>query len=137
MGYTIKAIAAKLGLTTYTLRYYEKEGLLPTVERDQNGNRVFTEHDIEWLQLICCLRDTGMPVNKIKRYVVLCQEGDRSIAVRREIIFRHKQAVEQRIEQMNGCLVRINKKLECYDEFVEAKGVDGCNPFNSVKKANP
>ena len=67
MGFTIKQVAEKLDLTAYTLRYYEKEGLLPFVERDSNGNRIFNDHDIEWIMLICCLRATGMSVGEIKQ----------------------------------------------------------------------
>ncbi|MEG6584247.1 MerR family transcriptional regulator [Dendrosporobacter sp. 1207_IL3150] len=62
MTYTIKQVSQKLDLTAYTLRYYEREGLLPFVGRDNNGNRIFNDHDIEWLILIRCLRDTGMSV---------------------------------------------------------------------------
>jgi DNA-binding transcriptional MerR regulator len=135
MGYTIKQVADKLDLTAYTLRYYEKEGLLPFVERDAKGNRVFNDHDIEWIMLICCLRDTGMPVGKIKRYVELCVEGDQTIASRRQIIVQHKCAVEQKITQMNDCLAKINKKLGYYDEFVSGRRTDCCNPQTTHRKS--
>lgn len=128
MGYTIKQIAEKLDLTAYTLRYYEKEGLLPFVERDKNGNRIFNDHDIEWVTLVCCLRDTGMPVGEIKRYVGLCMDGDKTIEVRRQMILQHKRVVEQKIEQMNRYLTKINKKLKRYDELVMGRCVDQCNP---------
>ncbi len=133
MGFTIKQVAEKLDLTAYTLRYYEKEGLLPFVDRDNNGNRIFNDHDIEWLMLICCLRATGMSVGEIKRYVALCMEGDTTIESRREIILQHKYAVEQKIAQMNDCLTKINKKLGLYDEFVSGQGIDCCNPKNRRK----
>lgn len=128
MGFTIKQVAERLDLTTYTLRYYEKAGLLPFVERDHNGNRVFNEHDIEWIMLICCLRATGMSVAEIKRYVELCMKGDTTIESRREIIVQHKCTVEQKIAQMNDCLVRINKKLGYYDEFVRGEVLECCHP---------
>ncbi len=128
MGYMIKEVAAKLNLTAYTLRYYEKAGLLPFVKRDDNGNRVFEDNDLEWVMLICCLRDTGMSVGTIKCYVDLCLEGDSTMETRRQMIVRHKLAVEQRIEQMNGCLARINKKLGCYEKSAEGDGSDVCNP---------
>jgi DNA-binding transcriptional MerR regulator len=128
MGYTIKQVAEKLDLTAYTIRYYEKEGVLPFVERDENGNRIFNDNDIEWVMLIRCLRDTGMSVGEIKRYVALCMQGDTTMEVRRQIISQHKCAVEQKIEQMNDYLARINKKLRYYDEFVIGRGIDCCNP---------
>ena len=128
MGYTIKQVAERLDLTAYTLRYYEKEGLLPFIERNDNGNRIFNDNDVEWVMLICCLRDTGMSVAEIKRYVDLCLEGDRTIETRRQIILQHKRVVEEKIGQMNDYLARINKKLGCYDEFARGKGIDCCNP---------
>lgn len=127
MGYTIAQVAEKVDLTAYTLRYYEKEGLLPFVERDEHGNRLFKENDIEWIMLICCLRDTGMSVAEIKRYVDLCMEGDGTIEVRRKIILEHKKVLEQKIEQLKEYLVKIDKKLEYYDLAIN-KGVDTCNP---------
>jgi DNA-binding transcriptional MerR regulator len=128
MEYTIKQVAEKLDLTTYTLRYYEKEGLLPFVERDNHGHRLFHDHDIEWLMLICCLRATNMSVGDIKLYVALCLEGDQTIESRRQIIVKHKWAVEQKITEMNGCLTRINKKLGYYDQFINGQGTNSCNP---------
>lgn len=128
MGYMIKEVAAKLNLTAYTLRYYEKTGLLPFVKRDDSGNRVFEDNDLEWVMLIRCLRDTGMSVGAIKCYVDLCLEGDSTMETRRQMIVRHKLAVEQRIEQMNGCLARINKKLGCYEKSAVGDGSDVCNP---------
>lgn len=128
MGYTIKQVGEILDLSAYTLRYYEKEGLMPVVGRDDNGNRIFNDYDIEWVVLIRCLRDTGMSVREIKRYVGLCQEGDSTIEVRRQMIAQHKRTVEQKIEQMKNYLVKLNKKLGYYDDYVAGKGTDCCNP---------
>lgn len=128
MGYAIKEVAAKLNLTAYTLRYYEKAGLLPFVKRDHSGNRVFDDNDLEWVLLIRCLRDTGMSVGEIKCYVDLCVAGESTMETRRQMIVRHKLAVEQRIEQMNGCLAKINKKLGCYEKLAAGAGGDVCNP---------
>lgn len=132
MGYTIREVAERFDLTAYTLRYYEKEGLLPFVKRDQRGNRVFEENDVEWITLICCLRDTGMSVTEIRRYVDLCMEGEDKIEARRQIILEHKQAVEKKIAQMKKYLTKINKKLQYYDDLVKHKGIDCCNPNHSL-----
>lgn len=121
MDYTIKQIAEKFSLTPYTLRYYEKEGLLPHVRRDRRGNRLFSETDVEWLTLICCLRDTGMSVSEIKRYGQLCQEGDAYIGDRRQMILDHKKTVEAKIAKMRQYLVKIEAKLQYYDELVKGK----------------
>ncbi|HMM20444.1 MAG TPA: MerR family transcriptional regulator [Selenomonadales bacterium] len=137
MGYTIKQVGERLQLSAYTLRYYEKEGLLPVVARDENGNRAFTDADIEWILLIRCLRDTGMSVGEIKRYVALCRQGDQTIDVRREIMERHKRAVEQKIEQMKNYLRKIDKKLGYYDAFIAGKGTDCCNPLGRSPAHRP
>lgn len=133
MTYTIKQVSQKLDLTAYTLRYYEREGLLPFVGRDNNGNRVFNDHDIEWLMLILCLRDTGMSVAEIKSYVSLCLEGDSTIEIRKQIMLRHKRDVEQRIALMNGYLAKINKKLDYYENFVVGQDIDCCNPKSKAR----
>lgn len=134
MGYTIKQVTEKCDLTAYTIRYYEKEGLLPFVERDANGNRLFSDQDVEWIALICCLRDTGMSIGEIRRYVNLCLEGDKTIEIRRQIILQHKHAVEQNIIQMNNYLAKIIKKLGYYDELVTGNGEDACNPVIRGRK---
>jgi MerR family transcriptional regulator, aldehyde-responsive regulator len=127
MAYTIKEVSNKVNLSAYTLRYYEKEGLLPYVQRNKHGNRLFGDEDIEWIGLICCLRDTGMPVAEIKRYVDLCMKGDETVQTRRQIILNQKAFIEKQIEEMQVHLTRINKKLEYYDQLVAQTG-DGCNP---------
>lgn len=128
MGYTIKQVAQKLALTAYTLRYYEKEGLLPFVERDENGNRQFNDNDIEWVMLIRCLRDTGMSISEIKCYVDLCIDGDNTIETRKQLMLQHKRVVEQKIKQMTEFLAKIEKKINYYDNFVVGKDIDCCNP---------
>ncbi|OCL27754.1 MerR family transcriptional regulator [Orenia metallireducens] len=128
MGYTIRQVAEMVDLTTYTLRYYEKEGLLPFIERNEHGNRVFKDSDIEWIQLVCCLRDTGMSISEIKDYVNLCIEGDKTTELRRQIILDHKLKVEQKIEKMKQSLVKINKKLKCYNDLTISEETDVCNP---------
>ncbi|AGK95798.1 MerR family transcriptional regulator [Clostridium pasteurianum] len=133
MEYTIKQVAERVDLTEYTLRYYEKEGLLPSIERDEHGIRQFKENDIEWIRLICCLRDTGMSISKIKDYVDLSIEGDSTIELRRQIILNQKMVTEQKIEGMNKNLDMINKKLKHYNEFVAGKHRDPCNQSNTIK----
>jgi DNA-binding transcriptional MerR regulator len=134
MGYTIKQVAEKIDLTPYTLRYYEKEGLLPFVRRNERGNRIFDDKDLEWITLICCLRDTGMSVADIKRYVELCQDGNKTIGIRRQIMLDHKQSIEQKMKKLQHHLDKINKKLEYYDNFQNTPGIDRCNPNSHKKK---
>ena len=132
MKYTIKQVAEQFALSAHTLRYYEKEGLLPLVMRDENGNRLFGEADLEWLVLIRCLRDTGMSVGEIKAYVALCQQGNATIFQRREIIAQHKRDVEKKICRMQEYLTRIDRKLQGYDAFIAGESSCVCQPARSM-----
>ena len=115
MGYSIAEVAEKTHLTAHTLRYYEKEGLLPFVDRSDSGNRDFKTKDLEWLELICCLKNTGMPIKKIKEYIELCLKGDDTIDVRRQIFINHREEVIEQIEELNKNLDKINGKISYYD----------------------
>lgn len=76
MFYTIGEMAKKLNVAPSTLRYYDKEGLLPFVERSGGGIRMFKDSDFEWLSIIECLKKTGMPIKEIKNFIDWCMEGD-------------------------------------------------------------
>ncbi len=123
MGYSIKAMSEKVGLTEYTLRYYEREGLLPGIERDENGNRNFSDQDLELIGLICCLRNTGMSLTAIKRFVALAQE-DATISVRKQMLLEQKQVIEQKIQQFKKYALKIDKKIACYEELEKNGGAD-------------
>ena len=84
--YTVKQIADKVGLSEHTVRYYTNENLIPNVMRDKNNNRVFTEESVGWLIGIKCLKDGGVPLKKIKEYVDLCLQGEKTVKERYKII---------------------------------------------------
>ena len=115
MGYSIAQVAEKTHLTAHTLRYYEKEGLLPFVDRSDSGNRDFKDRDLEWLELICCLKNTGMPIKKIKEYIGLCLKGDNTLDVRREIFITHREEVINQMAELQKNLDKINCKINYYD----------------------
>ena len=114
MPYTIKEVAKKYNLSAHTLRYYEKEGLLPFVERNEQGNRIFKDKDFEWLDIICCLRNTNMPISKIKEYVDLCLEGPETICKREDMLLKHKKYIENEIETFNSYLRIVDNKINYY-----------------------
>lgn len=115
MNYSIKQVSEKTHLTVHTLRYYDKEGLLPFVRRDAAGNRVFTDSDIDWLDLICCLKNTGMPIKQIATFIQWCMEGDPSLSARLEMLVEHRQVVLQQINELQHNLETINHKIERYE----------------------
>ena len=91
--YTISQAAERLGVTAYTLRYYDKEGLLPFVGRSQGGARVFTDQDLENLRIISCLKASGMPIKDIREFLHWCALGDESLSQRYQMFLERKAAV--------------------------------------------
>lgn len=130
MTYTIAQAAARCGLTTHTLRYYDKEGLLPYVDRSESGIRIFKESDFEWLHVITCLKDTGMPIKKIKVFIDLCIQGDEALSERLEILREHKRDVEEQMSQLEKHMKTIDYKVRYYESAVEA-GTESIHKKNS------
>lgn len=126
MNYSIKEFSLKTGLSISTLRFYEKERVLPFVKRDGYGYRIYDDENIEWIDFILALRSTGMPIAEIKRYVDLYKEGEKTIQERKQMILDHKVNVQKEIMQMNRYLDKINYKLSLYDileEDLEKKNI--------------
>lgn len=122
--YSIKEAAERSGITAHTIRYYEKEGLLPFVERKPSGVRVFSDRDLAWLSLITCLKNTGMPIKGIREFVNWYMEGDVSLAQRLEMFEAHKKNVEEQIAQLQKYLEKIDYKVWYYQTAVEAGTID-------------
>lgn len=120
MKLTISEAAKKMNLTTHTIRYYDKEGLLPFVERTESGIRYFTENDLEGLGIINCLKATGMPIKEIKIFIDWCTEGDTTLKERYEMFLERKEAVEAQILELQQALNLINHKCWYYKTALEA-----------------
>lgn len=114
MTYTIKDVAQKTGLSIFTIRFYDKEGLLPFVSRNKSGIRVFTESDINQMMTICCLKNTGMQIKDIKKYIDYCMEGASTIDARKELFVEHRNEIINQINALNENLKLIDSKLEIY-----------------------
>lgn len=120
MTYTITEAGRQFGLTAHTLRYYDKEGLLPFVERSPSGIRTFKDSDMEWLRVITCLKDTGMPIRKIRDFVLWAMEGDATIEKRLTFIKSHKEDVLAQMEELKRHLETIDYKISYYETAMEA-----------------
>ena len=114
--YSIQDVSKKTGLTAHTLRYYEKEGLIPGVERSQGGFRQYTDEDLERLGLICCLKNTGMSIQEIARFVKLTHEGEHTLEERVELLRAHREQVLERIAEMQKHLEKVTWKLNFFTE---------------------
>jgi DNA-binding transcriptional MerR regulator len=124
MPYTISEAAKKLKLTASTLRFYDKEGLLPFVDRSSNGIRMFKDADFEWLRLIECLKATDMPIKEIKTFIDWYLEGDSTLQQRCEMFHERKRIVEAQIEELQKTLDMINYKCWYYDTAFAAGTIE-------------
>lgn len=114
MTYTIKDISKMFGISIYTIRFYDKEGLLPFVMRNKSGNRVFTESDVSLFRTICCLKNTGMQLKDIKKYIDFCMEGPSTIDSRKKLLLEHQEVILGQISTLNENLDLIRSKIEKY-----------------------
>ncbi|EPZ52676.1 MULTISPECIES: MerR family transcriptional regulator [Alicyclobacillus] len=124
MNYSIHEVAEKFGLSAHTLRYYDKEGLLPFISRNKSGNRTFTELDLNWLAMICCLKNTGMPIKDIKQYSAWCKQGIETIDERKELLQEHRKQVVKQIEELQKNLELIDSKIATYENPELARQLD-------------
>ena len=118
--YSIQDVSKKTGLSAHTLRYYEKEGLISGVERTPGGFRQYTDEDMERLGLICCLKNTGMSIREIARFVQLSREGDRTLRERVELLQAHRDQLLVRLEEMQHYLEKITWKVNFFTEKLNA-----------------
>lgn len=118
--YTIRDVSKKTGLSAHTLRYYEKEGLISGVERSQGGFRQYTDEDLESLGLICCLKNTGMSLQEIARFVKLTREGEHTLRERVEMLREHRESVIRRMSEMQRYLDKVTWKLNFFSEKLQA-----------------
>ncbi|WP_433606053.1 MerR family transcriptional regulator [Dactylosporangium sp. CA-139114] len=114
MAYTPREAVERTGFTLDTLRYYERIGLLDSVERNAGGQRVFTDDDLTWLGILRCLRDTGMPIARMLRYAELARGGDGTFAERAELLEEHDRDIEARIAALRDEQERIREKIGWY-----------------------
>lgn len=118
--YTIQQVAKMTHIPATTLRYYDKEGLLPFLERRESGYRAFSDVDLAMLQVLQCLKATGMSISEMKKFSQWVQEGDSSLKERYDLFVRCKEAVEQQIAELQKSLEVINHKCDYYRRAVEA-----------------
>ncbi|MDF2593660.1 MAG: transcriptional regulator, MerR family [Clostridia bacterium] len=113
--YTINEVANICDISPHTIRFYDKEGLLPFVSRNSTGNRQFSDSDLNVVKLICCLKNTGMQVKEIRRYIDLAMQGTETSAQRKQIMINHRKEVIKQIDNLKKNLNIINLKIALYD----------------------
>lgn len=120
MIYTVGEMAKQLNVAASTLRYYDKEGLLPFLERSSSGTRLFNDAAVSWLKTIECLKKTGMPIKDIKHFIDSCMQGDSKINERLSIIESQRDAVIKQMNEMQEMLEMLNYKCWYYETAKEA-----------------
>lgn len=124
MVYTVGEMAKLLGVTASTLRYYDKEGLLPFVERSSGGIRMFRESDIEWLRVIECMKKAGMSIKDIRQYIELALKGDDTIELRLIMFRRQKEVLQQKMAEMQHTMAMVEYKCWYYETAKAAGTVE-------------
>lgn len=116
-GVSISEAAAATGLSTHTLRYYERAGLmLDPVGRASSTHRRYGAADITWVQFLTRLRSTGMPIATIREYTELVRRGDETVGARRELLVRHRLTVLRQLDDITASLAAIDFKIAVYEE---------------------
>ncbi len=120
MLYTIGEMAKVLSIPPSTLRYYDKEGLLPFVERSSGGIRMFTEKDHEWLKVIECLKQSGLSIKEIRDFIDMAMQGDESSLTKRLTLFQtRRDAVKKQIKDMQETLNLLEFKCWYYEQAIQ------------------
>ena len=114
---TIAEAAERSGLSAHTLRYYERIGLIHPVGRGQNGHRRYGRDDIEWLEFLIKLRTTDMPIRQMVEYAELVREGPQTASRRRAMLETHREALRERIAELEETAAVIDRKIETYTEM--------------------
>jgi DNA-binding transcriptional MerR regulator len=113
---TIAEVSKKYDLSADTLRYYERIGLLPTVNKNSSGNRDYTEEDCRWVQFIKCMRSAGLSIEILIEYVSLFQKGNSTVSARKELLLEQRKQIAEKMEELKNTLNYLDNKIDGYEE---------------------
>lgn len=117
----IGEVSQKYNISTDTLRFYEKVGLIPPVNRNQSGIRDFSEADLKRVEFIKCMRGAGLPIEALTQYMNLVMQGDKTIEARKEILIDQRDLLAARIQEMQKTLDLLDYKIKVYEEALLKK----------------
>lgn len=120
MNYSISEVAKISGISKFTLRYYDKMGILSFIDRNSKGIRTFKESDLNWITMITCLKESGMPLKDIKQFIDWSFEGDSTLNNRLDTFIEHKQNVLDQIKLLEKHLKKIDHKINYYKTAINA-----------------
>ncbi|HHV11464.1 MAG TPA: MerR family transcriptional regulator [Clostridiales bacterium] len=113
---TIAEVSRQYGLSADTLRYYERIGLVPPVNRNSSGNRDYTEEDCRWVKFIKCMRSAGLSIESLIEYVALFQKGNETITLRKELLLEQRRQLAEKVEELQNTLAYLDTKIDGYEE---------------------
>lgn len=116
---TIREVCEKYQISPDTLRYYERIGAIPAVNRTKSGIRDYNEEDIGWVENVLCMRGAGVPVEMVVQYVKLCRQGDETFSARRDLLKEARSQILGEIEKYQRELERLEYKISRYEAAVE------------------
>ena len=117
--YSAKETSRITGLSTATLRYYEKENLLPPVSRNSQKYRQYTDEDMEWIKMIQCMRSAGIPIHSIREYVLLLLQGGKTLEQRFVMVQNHMKDISVQLTALQNTLNLTRKKLLFYENLIK------------------
>ena len=128
---TIKEVSQKYNISSDTLRYYERVGMIPPVTRTASGIRDYREADLGWVELALCMRGAGLPVEAMIEYVRLCQQGDSTIEARMLLLKEQMETLIEQKAQIESTIKRLDFKISRYEEAVRTGKLSWgeCNKF--------
>lgn len=118
---TITEVSKKYDITADTLRYYERIGLIPAVNRNASGIRDYTDEDCNWVQFMKCMRGAGLSIEVLIEYITMFQQGNSTIKARKELLIEQRSQLAEKIKEMQMTLERLDKKIDGYEERVLVK----------------
>ena len=121
---TIAEASKKVNLSADTLRYYERIGLIPEVNRTESGIRNYTEEDLGWIESSKCMRNAGMSIEALIEYIKLYKKGDVTLEARKQLLISQKDVIKERLEEIQNTFDRINYKIKNYEKILVEREKD-------------
>lgn len=117
----IAEVSKMYGISSVTLRYYEKVGLIPAVNRDASGIRDYTETDLKRIEFVMCMRNAGLPVQILAEYMHLIMQGDETIGSRKEILVKQRESLLTKMNELQKSLDLLDYKINVYENALLKK----------------
>ena len=124
-GLSVAEMAAVTGVSAYTLRYYERAGLIQPVPRSSGNQRRYQPGDVEWVRFLLRLRETGMPIAQMRQYAALPAEGDTSLRARLELLTEHHERLRAQLTALRGHERALRAKVDTYRQMLTDDELNG------------